>query len=161
MDCVFTMLVDDLLTGQKRGYPITDHTLAEDDPDRRFWIKLILLFWIGDYPAQAKVSNMKHSGKWACHWCMQHFSQIGLVGYNLALRHRRHLSASHTARYSMANTMAESAPAPAPRTHSATVQQGADAHNFQGIHCPQLSRYRVTKLSHVRRGSVPQPTSWQ
>lgn len=134
LDGIITRIVDDLLTGQKTGYPVTDYSRDLDDPTRNFRVKMILLLWIGDYPAQAKICNMKHSGKFGCHWCMQPFDQIGLKGYNLALNQRSFLPRTHSTRTSTEfGGTVNISPPPAPRTHVKTMQQGMKSQMFAGI----------------------------
>jgi hypothetical protein len=133
MDSVLTRLTDDLLTGQKTGYAATDFSRPADDPERSFRVKLMLLLWVGDYPGQAKICNMKHAGAFGCHWCHQRFSTIGLPGYSLALNQRRLLPMSHPARSDASFGPSEMEQAPKVRTHSAVVKDGLDAHNWQGV----------------------------
>jgi hypothetical protein len=78
-----------LLDGQKKGYLIHDAYHHE-----WFRLKTILLFWVGDSPAQAKMSEFKHSGKHACHYCEQLF-RYHLKGKGTPDRVRRHLPSDH------------------------------------------------------------------
>jgi hypothetical protein len=75
-DPLLTRMVDDLLLAQKEGYPIHDHSLPESSPDRVFTARMILLYVIGDYPGQAKLSGFSHQGTLFVHkivncttWC--------------------------------------------------------------------------------------------
>jgi hypothetical protein len=68
IQCVLLVLVDELLHGQDTGFNIRDFSRHVDDPEHNFMLKVILLFFMGDYPGQGKVANMKHSGFRACHW---------------------------------------------------------------------------------------------
>lgn len=45
---------------------MVDHSVRVGQSGRRFRCKAILLFWTGDYPAQAKVSGTHAK---VCHWC--------------------------------------------------------------------------------------------
>ena len=131
MDCILARMVDDLLTGEKTGYSITDHSCSMDAPERNFKIKLILLLWIGDYPGQAKICNMKHAGAFGCHWCMQPFSQIGMPGYNLALNQRRLLPPAHRMRFSAEFNCVDIEPPPRLRTHEQTMKDGLASYTWQ------------------------------
>jgi hypothetical protein len=62
------VLTDDLLMWED-GQMVVDHNKAEDDPDRIFKLRAILLYWCGDYPGLGEASGFAHSGKCACHWC--------------------------------------------------------------------------------------------
>lgn len=64
------MLVDDLLQWYDGKY-VTDYSMAEDDPERRAFIRCVLLFWCGDYPGLGEATNFSHAarGAHACHWC--------------------------------------------------------------------------------------------
>jgi hypothetical protein len=64
------VIADDLHIGETRGYRVYDSTRLAGDSDRIFFLKVILLFVQGDYPAQAKCSGMTHAGRYCCHWCL-------------------------------------------------------------------------------------------
>lgn len=63
-------LVDDLLHWEDGGW-VVDHSADDDDPDRLFFLRCILLYWCGDYPGQGEASGFSHaaSSSKACHWC--------------------------------------------------------------------------------------------
>jgi hypothetical protein len=42
------------------GVRVVDHSLAVGADEREFWLRVVLLFWIGDYPGQAEVSGFKY-----------------------------------------------------------------------------------------------------
>jgi hypothetical protein len=54
MTAFMTLFVDEILWGKTDGFRIVDHTKVLDDPDRVFWLKTVLLFWVGDYPGVGK-----------------------------------------------------------------------------------------------------------
>jgi hypothetical protein len=60
-DPLLTRMTDDLLEGQKTGYLINDHSRPQHS--RSFYVKLVLLCILGDYPGQAKLTNFSHAGK--------------------------------------------------------------------------------------------------
>jgi hypothetical protein len=71
-----------------------DHSRPADDPDRVFWLKTILLFWVGDYPGLAKCANMKHAGFYSCHWCKGYFYHHS-PGHMVCINNRRNLRHAH------------------------------------------------------------------
>ena len=52
-----------------KGTKIIDASQPPDSPSRVFICRLCLLFWCGDYPGQALISNFSHQGSKFCHWC--------------------------------------------------------------------------------------------
>ena len=87
-------LVEELLQAQNHGLKTVDYSLPENDPDRIFMLKLILLMTVGDYPAQAKLSNFLHCGSRPCHWCNMDFKWY-LPGHNINFNHRTLLPPEH------------------------------------------------------------------
>ena len=65
---LMVVLVDDLLHWYD-GKMVEDHTRSPDDPDRNFLLRVVLLFWCGDYPGLGEVTNFSHAGYNQCHWC--------------------------------------------------------------------------------------------
>ena len=63
------VLVDDLLLGETQGYPVTDCSRRVGDPMREFYVRVVLLYVCGDYPALAKASGFAHAGGYECHYC--------------------------------------------------------------------------------------------
>jgi hypothetical protein len=61
-----SIIVDDLIGGYERGVKAVDSSMPSGSPGRKFRCHVCLLFWTGDYPAQAAVAGM-HSK--CCHWC--------------------------------------------------------------------------------------------
>ena len=94
---VLLVFADELLHGQDTGFPIRDFSVHEEDPEHFFFLKVILLFFMGDYPGQGKVANMIHAGQQACHWCYHKF-QYHSSGHNVALGTRQHLPTDSTLR---------------------------------------------------------------
>jgi hypothetical protein len=71
------------------GYKVTDASVAPGEPGRSFRCHVCLLFWTGDYPAQASVSGM-HSK--CCHWCdtkSKHAPEVNRRMWNEARRFLR------------------------------------------------------------------------
>jgi hypothetical protein len=94
MKAFMVVFLDELLWGQTHGFRIVDHSRQPSDADRVFWLKCILLFWVGDYPGLAKCAHMKHAGHYACHWCMGYFYQHS-PGHLVCIHNRRHLRHNH------------------------------------------------------------------
>lgn len=79
-DPLLTRMTDDLLQGQKKGYLVNDHTRPE--PDRAFYVKLVLLCVLGDYMGQAKLSNFRHMGTFK-HYHGSYSVHVMSVGVNI------------------------------------------------------------------------------
>ena len=91
---IISRITDDLLTLESTGVSCIDYSLPESHPDRLFQLKAILLYVIGDYPAQAKVSGFSHMGCHACHWCNHRAETVwGSTAY--FLNNRQHLPIGH------------------------------------------------------------------
>jgi hypothetical protein len=63
-------IVDDLLHWEE-GEDVEDMSKDAMDPDFRFRLRAMLLYWCGDYPGQGEASGFSHApgGKKSCHWC--------------------------------------------------------------------------------------------
>jgi hypothetical protein len=94
MEAFMTVFVDELLWGETEGFRIIDHSKEISDPDYVFWLKVILLFWVGDYPGMGKCAAMKHAGRYGCHWCMAYFFAHS-QGHNVCIHNRRNLRPNH------------------------------------------------------------------
>jgi len=94
MTAFMVVLTDELLWAETDGFRTVDHSKTTSDPDRVFWMKVILLFWVGDYPGLAKCSHMKHAGFYACHWCKGYFYSHS-PGHQVCIHNRRNLRANH------------------------------------------------------------------
>jgi hypothetical protein len=89
-----TVFVDECLWGETAGFRIIDHSKPLDDPSRVFWLKTILLFWVGDYPGMGKCAGFMHSGRYGCHWC-KGFFYAHSPGHNVCIHNRRNLRTNH------------------------------------------------------------------
>jgi hypothetical protein len=90
------LLVDDLLRSYGDGYAVNDHSLPSNHADHAFRCRALLLLWCGDYQGQAKISNMKHAGAYACHWCLHKFIKgLGTTGSCFADNNRRYAPPNH------------------------------------------------------------------
>lgn len=115
------VLTDELMTGQTTGFLTHDFSKEPSDPDFIFWLKVILLILIGDYPGTGKVICMHHSGFRACHWCWHRFDTIN-TGHSCAVNMRQHLSFSDAYRAHPIFGNEEHAAPPAFRTHAECVE---------------------------------------
>jgi hypothetical protein len=85
------IIVDDLLHAYTRGIKATDASVPVGCPGRVFRCHAALLYWTGDYPAQAAVSGM-HSK--CCHWCTMKSKPAPEVTRRLFNEFRRYLRKS-------------------------------------------------------------------
>jgi hypothetical protein len=96
VQCAMAVLVDDLLRSYDDGYAVNDHSLPVDHAEHAFRCRALLLLWCGDYQGQGKIANMKHSGTYACHWCLHKFIKgLGTTGSCFADNNRRYAPANH------------------------------------------------------------------
>jgi hypothetical protein len=116
---IFAVLTDELLIGQNTGFKVTDCSRALGAPRRTFYVKTVLLFWIGDYPGQGYASGLSHAGYRTCHWCYQKFSGTG--GYWDGAR--RYLGCDHPWRTDASFGAPEVRDCPTHRTHAQTVRE--------------------------------------
>jgi len=94
MHAFMTVFADELLWGETDGFRTVDHSKDISDPKRVFWLKVVLLFWVGDYPGLGKCAAMKHAGAHGCHWC-EGFFYAHSPGHNVCIHNRRNLRANH------------------------------------------------------------------
>jgi hypothetical protein len=94
MTAAMVVFVDELLTAETEGFRIVDHSKAPSDPARVFWMKVVLLYWVGDYPGIGKIAGMKHAGRQGCHWC-KGFFYAHSPGHNVCIHNRRNLRPNH------------------------------------------------------------------
>ena len=64
--------VDDLLQAETVGYPMIDYSRREEDPERVFRLKVVLLYICADYPGLSEISGFggHANSRCQCHWCM-------------------------------------------------------------------------------------------
>ena len=94
MTAFMVVFMDELLWCESDGFRTVDHSKDPSDPLRVFWLKVILLYWVGDYPGLAKFADMKHAGFYGCHWCKWYFYTHS-AGHNISIHNRRNLRANH------------------------------------------------------------------
>ena len=131
IQCILLMFVDELLAGQDYGFPMRDFSIPRGMPGHHFDLKTILLFFMGDYPGQGKVANMKHSGAMACHWC-EHPFQFHSRGHNVALGTRRHLAPDNPFRRDDSFAEPELRPPPPMRDHCQMCTTAENMANLSG-----------------------------
>lgn len=122
LQCVLLRLVDELLLGQNRGFPMKDFNISPVHPEHYFLLKTVLLFFVGDYPGLAKVSCFKHAGYYRCHWCVQKFVYF-LPGHMVSLDNRKHLRDDHPFRDDPSFGPSERGGRPSSRNHSDVVSK--------------------------------------
>lgn len=89
-------------------------------PGRRFRCKCVLLYWTGDYPAQATISGT-HSK--CCHWCRHKSSPAPEISRRFWGDYRRYLPGGHALRLASARYGPEEPRNPPDiRTHDGFVQ---------------------------------------
>jgi hypothetical protein len=130
MRAFMIVFVDELLWGETKGFRIVDHSKARDDPDRVFWMKVILLFWVGDYMGLGKCSAMLHSGAYGCHWCKGFFYPHS-AGHNVCIYNRRFLRAHHPYRQDARWGPPETRAAPPMRTSDEVEAQSREIHDME------------------------------
>ena len=82
------IIIDDLLHAYHKGVLCVDSSIPEGKPGRSFRCKVMLLFWTGDYPAQALVSGT-HSKM--CHWCNDKAVRTNEISRGCWCRYKRFL----------------------------------------------------------------------
>ena len=68
LSALLIVLTDELLSWED-GQMVEDFNKAENDPARTFKMRVVLLYWCGDYPGLGETTCFAHSGENACHWC--------------------------------------------------------------------------------------------
>ena len=94
MNAFDVVFVDELLWAETDGLRTIDHSKDPTDPDYIFWLKVILLFFVADYPGLAKCSSFLHSGFFSCHWCKGYF-YVHSTGHQVCIHNRRNLRSTH------------------------------------------------------------------
>ena len=130
MHAFMTVFVDELLWGETEGFRTVDHSKDGSDPDRVFWLKVILLFWVGDYPGMGKCASMKHAGAHGCHWC-DGFFYAHSPGHNVCIHNRRNLRANHPFRQDVTRWGSTETRGPVPnRTHDDVEAKAREIHDM-------------------------------
>jgi len=124
-----TVITDDLYHAYIAGVKTTDYSYPSDQPGRNFRCKVILLFWTGDYPAQALVSGT-HSK--TCHWCHFKSTHAPEVSRQCWGDYRCYLPDNHPVRHNAKYGPPEDRPAPLPRTHQDFLDAGVRSDTYNG-----------------------------
>ena len=125
-----TVFVDELLWAETDGFRIVDHSKPVGDPDRVFRLKVILLFWVADYPGMGKMASMKHQGAYGCHWCKGYFYPHS-AGHNVCVCNRRNLRPNHPYRDDVRWDTPESRDPIGLRTSAEVEAQSRDIHEME------------------------------
>lgn len=124
-----TVLVDDFYRAYTHGISTTDFSYDEGAPGRKFRCKVILLFWTGDYPAQALVSGT-HSK--TCHWCTLKSTAAPEITRRCWGDYRCYLPDSHPMRRDATYGRPETRPPPPSRTHEDFFTHGRAQEEYKG-----------------------------
>lgn len=123
------VLSDDLYRAYNVGIKTIDYSYPREAPGRNFLCKVVLLFWTGDYPANALVSGI-HSK--TCHWChveAVYFPEVSRVCYG---DYRCWLQASDPKRHHGKYGRNEDRPTPLTRTHLEFINEGIRNDQYTG-----------------------------
>jgi hypothetical protein len=123
------VMTDDLYRAYTHGISTTDFSYSTGELHRRFRVKVILLFWTGDYPALALVSGT-HSK--TCHWCRMKSTHAPEVSRRCWGDYRCMLPLHHQFRNHGMYGPPEDRPPPASRTHEEFVASGQANESYNG-----------------------------
>ena len=106
-----------------------DASIPRGQPHRHFRCKCVLLYWTGDYPAQAKVSGTHDK---TCHWCVHKSTHAPEVNRRCWGSYRQFLPDGHHFRDAGPFGEVESRPIPRPRNHDGFVADAEANVNHTG-----------------------------
>ena len=141
---ILVRITDELLTLQKKGVLVQDASLSEDDENYSFYLKVILLFVVADYPGLGKLSGFSHQGRYACHWCKHPFLYL-FKGHNCAVHNRRQLPSDHPFRTNVSFGQHEQRDPPPIRTHARSVRESNMCEEYSGPKSKHPSKYHGIK----------------
>lgn len=124
-----TVLVDDLYSAYTTGVKTIDYSYPVGEEGRVFQCHVVLLFWTGDYPAQALVSGT-HSK--TCHWCIHKSTSAPEVSRRCWGDYRCFLPDNHPYRMDATFGKQEKRPPPTPRKHEDFVELGKANESYRG-----------------------------
>lgn len=128
------IIADDLYHAYHEGNVVTDWTCRPGLAERNFICRCVLLFWSGDYPAQALASGFKHKGRRCCHWCtIDTPKKDKAMNRSVVSSYRRFLPHSHRWRLELWKGELEERPPPEPRTHASILQQARENIEYTGF----------------------------
>lgn len=116
---------------EDHGIRCVDSSCAPDDPDRVFYMQVVLLFLVADYPGMAKFTGFGHHncGFKHCHWC-NHTTPLYLQGRAVFRDHASYLPPGDPLRDDAVEP--NSNPPPSPRTIAETVDASIAARDYRG-----------------------------
>jgi hypothetical protein len=89
--CAMLVLLCDDLQFWYDGKPAVDYTMEKGHLARNYELRVILLFWCGDYPGLGEATNMVHAGYFSCHWCkIMGFYSLGRMIFARYRRYKPH-----------------------------------------------------------------------
>ena len=141
---LITYLCKRCVRARVAGVPVTDTSVRLGASGRRFLCKAVLLFWTGDYPAQAKVSGTHDK---TCHWCTMKSSHAPEISRRCWDGFRRYLPDNHPYRRLDRFGAPELRTAPPARTHAGFVADAKANEAWQGAKkdCP----YKTTGVKEL------------
>ena len=113
------------------GIPVVDSSVASGQPGRRCRIRCCLLFWTGDYPAQAAVSGMHAK---CCHWCEVKSFNAPEVNRRCWSGMRRHLRACLSPYLSLSFYLQEHTRHAPTHSNTHTHTLAAEDHSLRDYH---------------------------
>ena len=123
-----TVLVDELIDAYRNGIPVADTTYEPGEDGRNFFCKCLLLFWMGDYPAQCKVSGTHDK---MCHWCTYKSEAAPEINRRCWTGARRFLGEHHPFRTDVMFGPVEHRPAPPNRTHAGMINDALENTQYE------------------------------
>lgn len=124
-----TVLADELVGAYRNGFTIVDGSMAPGAAGRTFTCRVVLLYWTGDYPAQALASGT-HSKM--CHWCTLHSVHAPEISRRCWCDYRRYLPEGHDMRAHAGFGAPEMRFPPPPRTHAGYMRAAKQNRNYRG-----------------------------
>ena len=126
-----TVISDELVGAYQHGITVRDGSMRAGAPGSTFKCRVVLLFWTGDYPAQA-LSSGTHSKM--CHWCTisMHSEVAPEISRRCWCGYRRYLPEDHDMRAHAAFGRPETRAPPASRSHTGYVRAAERNVNHRG-----------------------------
>jgi hypothetical protein len=147
LTAITTLMADELLHLYDTGVHVIDHSLPLDDVTRVFWLRAILLYWIGDYPGIAEAAGTTSSGGHCCHWCKQVFPWNYAINRHTHCDFRPFLPLDDPLRES--NRGARCVEEVAARTHAEMCDDAEASEAFEGAFNSPVHPRRTSHVCYV------------